>query len=102
MTVAFFTISQQNPKLVSLIVLKMQSSGHVDDAVDRFKDDTFVDGIHKKASTFSWSSDSIHYVDGGVSIVKKDGQKFVQLGTDFKAGLAPDLYIYLAPGHITF
>ena len=99
LTIAFFTISTES-KAGIFDSIKDAVIGHVEDAKDRFKDDSFIDGVHKKASTFSWSSDSIHYANGGVSIVKKDGQKYVQLGTDFSAGLAPDLYIYLAPGHI--
>ena len=97
--IAFFTISNES-KAGWFDTIRDAVTGHVEDVIDRQKDDSFIEGISKKASTFSWSSDSIHYVDGSVSIIEKDGQKYVQLGEDFKAGLAPDLYIYLAPGHI--
>lgn len=76
--------------------------GHVEDAVDRFKDDEYVTGLDLKESYFSWSSDSIHYANGGVKLIKNPvTQKiFVQLDDTFNAGFAPDLYIYVTMGHI--
>lgn len=99
LTVAFFTISSES-KASFFDGLSDAITGHIEDIKDRNKADTFVDGDVMKSSTFTWSSDPVHYADGGVTIVEKDGEKFVQLGKDFNAGFAPDLYIYLAEGHI--
>ena len=102
LTVAFFTISNES-KAGIFDDIKDAITGHVIDAKDRLlTDDEFAIGVKKKMSFADWSSDSIHYVNGSVSIIQNDdGQKFVQLNEDFSAGLAPDLYVYLAPGHIT-
>ena len=99
LVIAFFTISGES-KAFSWSDIKDAVTGHVTDVKDRLKDDQFVNGIEISKSSNPWSSDSIHYVEGSVSIVKKDGDLFVQLNEDFAAGLAPDLYIYLAAGHI--
>ncbi len=101
LTVAFFTISNES-KAGIFDKISDAFTGHVEDVKDRLlTDDTFAEGIKKKMSFADWSSDSIHYVNGSVGIVEnKDGQKFVQLNEDFSAGLAPDLYVYIAPGHI--
>ena len=102
LTVAFFTISNES-KAGIFDDIADAFTGHVEDVKDRYlTEDQFAKGDKKKMSFADWSSDSIHYVDGSVSIIQnEDGQKFVQLNEDFSAGLAPDLYVYLAPGHIT-
>ncbi len=101
LTVAFFTISNES-KAGIFDDISDAFTGHVEDVRDRYlTDDQFAEGNKKKMSYADWSSDSVHYVDGSVSIIEnKDGEMFVQLNEDFKAGLAPDLYVYLAPGHI--
>ena len=102
LTVAFFTISGES-KAGIFDDIRDAFTGHVEDVKDRYlTDDQIVTGVTDKESTFTWSSDSIHYVDGGVKIVKNPitGKLFVQLNEDFSAGLAPDLYIYAAKGHI--
>ena len=102
--IAFAVLDISNSKPANAGIfdsIKDAITGHVDDVKDRLKDDQFITGGDvKKSSTFTWSSDSIHYADGGVQIINKDGKKYVQLTETFSAGLAPDLYIYLAPGHI--
>ena len=76
-------------------------SGHYNDAVDRLKDDEVIDGrTIINQSSFTWSSDSIHYANGSVDIVKVNDKFYVQLNKDFNAGFAPDLYVYLTKGHI--
>lgn len=102
LTVAFFTISGES-KAGIFDDIRDAFTGHVEDVKDRYlKDDQFVEGDKKLFSVADWSSDSIHYIDGAASIIQdKNGQKFVQLEEDFAAGLAPDLYVYLAEGHIT-
>ena len=100
-TVAFFTISNES-KAGIFDSIKDAIVGHVEDAKDRYLvEDKFINGDKKLFSVADWSSDSVHYIDGAASIINKDGQKYVQLEEDFSAGLAPDLYVYLAPGHIT-
>ena len=82
--------------------IKDAITGHIEDYNDRSKEDQFVKGATWQKSKFTWSSDSIHYANGSAFIIKnKDGKYFVQLGKDFNAGFAPDLYIYLAEGHIS-
>lgn len=101
LTVAFFTISGES-KAGIFDDIKDAVTGHYDDYKSRSLEDMIIDGNKKKFSVADWSSDSVHYVDGSVSIVEaKDGTKYVQLNKDFNAGFAPDLYVYLAKGHIT-
>lgn len=102
LTVAFFTISNES-KAGIFDDIADAFTGHVEDVKDRYlTEDQIVEGDKKLFSVADWSSDSIHYIDGAASIIQaKNGQKYVQLEEDFKAGLAPDLYVYLAPGHVT-
>lgn len=102
LTVAFITISSES-KAGIFDDIRDAVTGHIEDAKDRFKDDQFATGITITESTFSWSSDSIHYANGGVKIIKNPltNTFYVQLNEDFSAGFAPDLYIYAAKGHIT-
>lgn len=101
LSVAFFTISTES-KAGIFDDIRDAVTGHVEDVKDRYlTEDEFVEGDKKLFSVADWSSDSIHYIDGAASIIEdKNGTKFVQLEEDFKAGLAPDLYVYLAKGHI--
>ena len=76
-------------------------TGHAEDLKDRWThDDQFVDGTTLASTSFRTTDrgrDGVHYVDGSVSIVwADDGHVYIQLGEDFKSGLAPDLYIYIA------
>lgn len=98
---AVIDISTNNAKAGIFDAIKDAVTGHIDDYKDRSKPDQIIDGNKKLFSVADWSSDSIHYVEGSVSIIEKDGQKYIQLNKDFNAGFAPDLYVYLAEGHIT-
>ena len=73
---------------------------HESDIKDRtFVDDVMVEGNTVASSTFRMDDagrDRAHWADGSVSAVVSEGKLFIQLGEDFKAGLAPDLYIYIA------
>ena len=74
-------------------------TGHVDDIKDRRSDDTFAPGAPIKTSKFRENDpgqDVAHWVTGLLFIVEYQGTRYVQLGTDFEAGLAPDLYIYVS------
>ena len=75
-------------------------TGHVDDVVDRQKDDEFINGEIIKQSTFEFTKDSIHWAEGSVEIIKNKDGYFIQLGKDFEAGLAPDLYIFTSKNKI--
>ena len=68
--------------------------GHIDDVIDRQKDDEFITGEVKAKGEFTLSKDSIHWAEGSVQVIEKEGKMFIQLGEDFEAGLAPDLYIF--------
>ena len=98
--IAFFTISNES-KAGIFDSIRDAVTGHVEDVKDRYLiDDEYVAGDKIKFSVADWSSDSVHYIDGAASIIRNDDGVFVQLEDDFKAGLAPDLYVYIAKGHI--
>lgn len=99
LTVAFITISNES-KAFSFSDIKDAITGHINDAKDRFKNDEIIQGTGIHQSSFTWSSDSIHYAHGEVEIIKKDNTLYVQLAKNFSAGFAPDLYIYISKGHI--
>lgn len=68
--------------------------GHIHDIKDRILvDDQFITGDVISESKFTYSKDSIHWANGTVKIVEANGKYYIQLGEDFEAGLAPDLYI---------
>jgi len=71
-------------------------TGHYNDAKERlFVEDEIISGTILAESEFTLSKDSIHWAEGSVSIIEADdGKKYIQLGKDFEAGLAPDLYIF--------
>lgn len=79
-------------------------SGHVSDAAERIThDDEFIDGVEIASGSFRTDDpgrDSIHWADGTVSIVQNSYGVFVQLGSDFNSGPAPDLYIYTASSKV--
>ena len=77
--------------------------GHLKDLGDRWNhDDEHVEGDSLYSGTFrddDIGRDGVHYVDGTVSIVRAESgsdEFYIQLNRDFKAGLAPDLYLYVA------
>ena len=77
--------------------IKDAVTGHVDDIIDRRKDDAFAPGHPYAMSTFredDIGQDAAHWVRGDVYLMSSQGTNYVQLGKDFEAGLAPDLYIY--------
>ena len=74
--------------------------GHITDVTDRINhEDETVDGVRLSSSQFRDSDpgrDSVHWANGGVSLIDRDGVRHIQLDTDFATGPAPDLYIYIA------
>lgn len=72
-------------------------TGHIEDIQDRQKEDKFINGLIETSTTFTNVKDSIHWAEGSVEIIYKDGLRYIQLGSDFEAGLAPDLYIFTSP-----
>ena len=74
--------------------------GHISDVIDRSKDDEFIPGNTITKSEFTLSKDSIHWAEGGVSLVYDKGLTYIQLEPDFEAGLAPDLYIFTSKDRI--
>ena len=68
-------------------------TGHINDVIDRQKDDEFISGNIIKKAEFTLSKDSIHYVNGSLQVIESKGKTYIQLNEDFASGLAPDLYI---------
>ena len=79
-------------------------AGHVEDAKERIThDDEFIAGTAIASGEFRSDDagrDSIHWADGSVSVVVNQYGTFVQLGSDFNSGPAPDLYIYTATSKV--
>ena len=78
--------------------IKEAITGHTTDLIDRYtEDDAFAPGHPYAMSTFredDIGQDAAHWVRGDVYLMSSQGTNYVQLGKDFEAGLAPDLYIY--------
>ena len=78
--------------------------GHVEDVYDRVThDDSFVEGNINATSMFRTDDagrDPIHWADGTVQLIEQDGSYWIQLGSDFVSGPAPDLYIYAADSKV--
>ena len=75
-------------------------TGHVTDIKDRIThDDEYVSGTIVTSAKFRGDDvgrDPAHWTDGTVSLVERDGVRYLQFADDFNNGLAPDLYIYVA------
>ena len=75
------------------------AKGHVNDLIDRTTtDDAFAPGQAIRTGKFRETDpgqDAAHWVKGSVYLMEAD-VRYIQLGDDFKAGLAPDLYIYVS------
>ena len=88
--------------LISDVVDAVQ--GHVDDINERINhNDEFIEGVSIASGEFRNDDpgrDSIHWADGSVSVVVNQYGTFVQLGSDFRSGPAPDLYIYTASSKV--
>ena len=73
--------------------------GHVTDINDRINhDDEFVTGDVHATSMFRDTDsgrDAAHWADGTVKLVVGSDNTYIQLGSDFNSGPAPDLYIYV-------
>ena len=74
--------------------------GHVADVTDRFThNDTFISGIELSSGMFrddDIGRDPAHWTDGTATLIESGGDIFIQFDEDFKNGLAPDLYVYVA------
>ncbi len=72
-------------------------AGHASDIKERlFVEEEFISGNNVASSEFKYTKDAAHWAEGSVSIIEEDGKKYLQLHGDFKAGLAPDLYVYIS------
>ena len=104
--VSWLLISTGTLVLVGLLAFGLSGTirdainGHVEDVIERTTiDDLIVVGDTISTTNFRTDDigqDAAHWVSGSVSIVKLDGKTYVQLNSDFEAGLAPDLYIYVS------
>ena len=97
---------------IALIFPLSANAGVLDDVVDAVKGHTkdlydriivaeeHVEGITVSKGKFRENDrgrDLAHWVDGSVSVIEADGERYIQLNEDFEAGLAPDLFLYV--GH---
>lgn len=81
--------------------IKDAITGHAEDLYDRvLEDDTFITGIVIKSGEFTYSKDSIHWANGSLDIIEKNGKTYIQLNKDFESGIAPDLYLFTSKSEI--
>ena len=77
-------------------------TGHTEDVVDRITtEDSFAPGFVESSNNFRENDrgqDAAHWVSGTAQILRDHdgGKSYVQLQSNFKSGLAPDLYIYVS------
>ena len=104
--VSWLLISTGTLVLVGLLAFGLSGTirdavnGHVADITERVTvADEVASGDVLTTAVFREDdpgNDAAHWVKGSVSIVEMDGKTYVQLNSDFEAGLAPDLYIYVS------
>ena len=79
-------------------------AGHVADVTDRLThNDMFISGIELSSNMFrddDIGRDPAHWTDGTATLVEGGTDLYVQFGEDFKNGLAPDLYVYVATSKV--
>ena len=71
--------------------------GHVEDAKSRYTDDLIKEGNVLRHGIFNEDargSDAFHNGSGSVTARTADGERFVQLETDFNSTPGPDYYVY--------
>ena len=76
-------------------------TGHVDDAQGRlFGEHEVIEGGDEfMRGTFNEEADgqdAAHWATGSVSIILKEGKRYVQLNTDFNSGPLPDGHVYIS------
>ena len=105
--VSWLLISTGSLVIVGLLAFGLSGTirdaltGHVEDIVERTTiEDKFIEFDNAIAKgnfrTDDIGQDAAHWVKGSVSIVNVNGKNYVQLNSDFEAGLAPDLYLYVS------
>lgn len=89
------SISKANASIFSDI--RDAIKGHASDIKDRILiDDEYATGMTEQTAKFEYTQDDgIHWAKGSVSLVKDVDKYYIQLNSDFEAGLAPDLYLYI-------
>ena len=71
--------------------------GHIEDVKSRFADDMIQEGQILRTGFFNEDargSDSFHNGSGSVTARNADGERFVQLESDFNSTPGPDYYVY--------
>ena len=82
--------------------IKDAITGHTDDIIERVTvDDQYAPGNVQASNNFRTDdvgNDAAHWVKGTAQTVRDFAadKNYVQLQNNFKAGLAPDLYIYIS------
>lgn len=73
-------------------------TGHIEDITDRINhEDSYAQGSTILSGSFrddDIGRDLIHWANGSASLIRSAKSDYIQLGDDFEAGPAPDLYIY--------
>ena len=70
--------------------------GHTKDIASRLTEDEFVEGDVILGGAFDETAegrDPIHWANGTVMIVRKDGKQYIQLHSDFNSGPLPDGWV---------
>ena len=80
--------------------IKTAVTGHIADYQSRSAPDQVLEGAtvvkSSKFRTDDRGQDRLHTGSGGVSLVQKDGEFFIQLHADVDISLAPDLFLYVS------
>ena len=82
--------------------IKDAITGHTTDVIERATvSDEFAPGNVQLSNNFREDDpgvDAAHWVKGTAQVIRdhSTGKRYVQLQDNFKAGLAPDLYIYIS------
>ena len=90
-TVSFFATNANANVFTDVI------KGHLDDIKSRFADDLIKEGDVLRHGIFNEDargSDAFHNGSGSVTARTADGERFVQLETDFDSTPGPDYYVY--------
>ena len=82
--------------------IKDAITGHTADVIERVTvEDAIAPGFVEASNNFRENDrgqDAAHWVKGTAQVIRDPatGKSYVQLQSNFKAGLAPDLYIYVS------
>ena len=100
LSLSLAAIQPTSAMALGLTDLLEAGKGHLKDLGDRWNhDDQYVAGVVTGRGMFrddDIGRDPAHWTDGTVRTMYSDGKTFIQFDDDFRNGLAPDLYVYVA------